>query len=100
MFILGLVGIIIITKFSPSMDDLREGNINSKRSENFSGFISEMRIEKQNHNRAFIILQSGDKINIENALFEKLRIGDSVVKTKDQLILKVIREEEQMSFEY
>ena len=69
----------------------------------YQGIVTDKFIDKANHSYRVVILNGSNRVTIPGGsieLFERIELGDSLYKTKNQLVGYIIKDENRIEIDY
>lgn len=68
--------------------------------EYYNSIVIEKGLDKSNRNTPYFILNNKSKSHIDQLLFQKIEVGDTLLKRSGQSILKIIRKDTILFFDF
>lgn len=65
--------------------------LEQRKKESYSGVVSEKYIDKSEHSTPMLKFTNNKVISLENSFWDLVEVGDSIVKIKNQVQIKVYR---------
>ena len=91
---------MILKGFITPRSEIMKRENNLKKKTEFSGIVQSKKITPENHNRTFIVLDNKNNIGINNTSYDKIKLKDSVVKRKNELIVTIYRDKQVFIVDY
>lgn len=92
-----IIGIILIAVYSPDFNRSYEETIINVH---FNGIISKKNIDKQNHSQPKITFTTGDYVYLNDLIYRKISIGDSIYKSQGGKYVYILKSNSLDSLKY
>ncbi|WP_289659940.1 hypothetical protein [Flavobacterium panacagri] len=91
IFIVLFIMMLIWAKYLSGSKDFYKNALENRKEESYSGIVIEKYIDSSQHCTPMLKFTQNLSVSLENSFWDKVEIGDSIVKTKGQAYINLYK---------